>query len=329
MIATAIGSLPGTDMAGALRAMADTFDELVPLPELPARGPHAGMIGRAVGVLDGLPVDLAPEGWRLADAADSRARAARRLWSADLDQTEETLAGAPAHVKVGLCGPLTLLAGLHLRRGESVLADSGARRDVVAALAEAVSTLHRDLTRRMPEVTWVLQVDEPGAASVLGGTVPTASGLRRHPPIEAEEAVAAWRSVVAAWPQDRVWWHGCGREVPWTLLERAAMTCVVVDVTALGPRQLDGLAAWLDAGHRAGLGVVATQQPDRLVRPDEMVARVVGLARRPGIDPSHLQTCLLTPACGLAGWSRAAAARQCEELSRAVPLVAERLADLS
>lgn len=328
MIATAVGSLPGTDMAGALRAMADTFDELVPLPELPARGPHAGMVGRAVGVLDGLPVDLSPEGWRLADAPDSRARAARRLWSADLDQAEEVLAGAPARVKVGLCGPLTLLAGLHLRRGESVLADAGARRDVVAALAEAVSTLHRDLTRRMPEVTWMLQVDEPGAAAVLGGGVPTASGLHRHPPIETEEATAAWRSVVAAWPQGRVWWHGCGRQVPWTLLARAGMTTALVDVTALGPRQLDGLAAWLDAGHRAGLGVVATEQPDHLVSPDEMVARVAELVRRPGIDPRRLEECLLTPACGLAGWSRPAAARQCEAVAHAAPLAAERLADL-
>ena len=38
MIATGIGSLPGTDMRGSLAAMAETFDQLIPLPELPARG---------------------------------------------------------------------------------------------------------------------------------------------------------------------------------------------------------------------------------------------------------------------------------------------------
>jgi hypothetical protein len=36
VIATGIGSLPGTDMRGSLAAMAETFDQLIPLPELPA-----------------------------------------------------------------------------------------------------------------------------------------------------------------------------------------------------------------------------------------------------------------------------------------------------
>ncbi|MDU6251900.1 MAG: methionine synthase, partial [Cutibacterium avidum] len=33
MIATGIGSLPGTDMRGSVAAMAEIFDELIPLPE--------------------------------------------------------------------------------------------------------------------------------------------------------------------------------------------------------------------------------------------------------------------------------------------------------
>lgn len=38
MRVTAAGSLPGTDFAGALRAMGEQLPELLPWPELPARG---------------------------------------------------------------------------------------------------------------------------------------------------------------------------------------------------------------------------------------------------------------------------------------------------
>ena len=68
MRATTIGSLPGTDMRGCLAEVAELFDDLIALPELPARGASAGMAGRLTAVLCGLDVDLGPGGWRLADS---------------------------------------------------------------------------------------------------------------------------------------------------------------------------------------------------------------------------------------------------------------------
>ena len=74
MRATTIGSLPGTDMRGCLAEVAELFDDLIALPELPARGASAGMAGRLTAVLSGLDVDLGPGGWRLADSSDAAHR---------------------------------------------------------------------------------------------------------------------------------------------------------------------------------------------------------------------------------------------------------------
>ena len=52
MRTSALGSLPGTD-AGAGGRLALAAVSVPWLPEFPARGPWAGMVGRAAGLLDG------------------------------------------------------------------------------------------------------------------------------------------------------------------------------------------------------------------------------------------------------------------------------------
>ena len=53
---TGIGSWPGTDMADAIKIAFAECPDLPYLPELPARGPHAGLIGRGTAVLTGLGI---------------------------------------------------------------------------------------------------------------------------------------------------------------------------------------------------------------------------------------------------------------------------------
>lgn len=65
MRVTAAGSLPGDDFRGALSAVAEALPELLPLPELPARGLASQMTGRALGLISGLGFDVQPAGWRL------------------------------------------------------------------------------------------------------------------------------------------------------------------------------------------------------------------------------------------------------------------------
>ncbi|MDU1726814.1 MAG: methionine synthase, partial [Cutibacterium avidum] len=184
-------------MRGSVAAMAEIFDELIPLPELPARGVGGQMVGRATALLIDLPVDHGPGGWRLADATDHAARSARSLLRNDLDDLEEVLANEEATVKISVAGPLTLATGLHMRAGESILADSSALNDVTASLAEGISQLLTELRRRMPRVTWTMQIDEPAAPAVLAGSIPTQSGLYRHPAMEATTATRLWQTIVS------------------------------------------------------------------------------------------------------------------------------------
>ncbi|MDU1779344.1 MAG: F0F1 ATP synthase subunit delta [Propionibacterium sp.] len=78
-------------MRGCLAEVAELFDDLIALPELPARGASAGMAGRLTAVLSGLDVDLGPGGWRLADSSDAAHRRASALLRQDLDDVEEEL----------------------------------------------------------------------------------------------------------------------------------------------------------------------------------------------------------------------------------------------
>lgn len=329
MRATGIGSLPGDDFSGALAAMGESFPSLVPVPELPARGPVAGIIGRGVATLTELPVELDAAGWRVADAPDRAARSARATLRRDIDDIEESLAGEAATVKVGLCGPLTLAASLHLRRGEAVLDDLSARRDVADSLAAGQAELAAELRRRMPAVTWVWQIDEPAAPAVLAGGIPTQSGLHRYEPLDVHVAGGHTGALVAglrAAGISEIAWHCCSAGIPWRMLADAGVDDAMIDVATLRTADLDRAAEWLEARKGLGLGLAPTGVRDAVSSADEMLDRLLGLVRTLGVDPG-LATAqgILTPACGLAGWSQAAASRQCSQVARAAELADEQL----
>ena len=63
------------------------------LPETPARGPGADIIGRAAGLLVDLPVDLQPSGWRLVDRPGRDAGRTASLHREDLDELAEAYDG--------------------------------------------------------------------------------------------------------------------------------------------------------------------------------------------------------------------------------------------
>src|SRR5205085_564313 len=65
--ASGVGSLPGTAALEASALTLQTLPGLPYLPELPARGPGADMIGRAFAVLTELYATVAPSGWRFAE----------------------------------------------------------------------------------------------------------------------------------------------------------------------------------------------------------------------------------------------------------------------
>jgi hypothetical protein len=144
-LATGVGSLPGTDPAEAVRIVVGELPDLPHLPELPERGAGASMTGRALaiaaGVGSGLGADLQPAGWRLTGTAPGLdQRRAQSLLAQDLDMLEEALQGYAGHLKLQVAGPWTLAATVERPRGDKVLADHGARRELAQALAYGVGS---------------------------------------------------------------------------------------------------------------------------------------------------------------------------------------------
>lgn len=106
--ATGVGSLPGVDFPEALRMVNGLLGEGpgVPyLPELPARGVGADLVGRGAALLVDLHAEVQPSGWRLVDHPGRDARRAVGFLHSDLDDLEEFSQGYSGPLKVQATGP--------------------------------------------------------------------------------------------------------------------------------------------------------------------------------------------------------------------------------
>lgn len=327
--ATGVGSYPGEDadaFAEALRVVLGTFTELPHLPELPRRGAHAGMVGRALAVVTELGVDLQPAGWRLTGASPGiEQRRAKSLLAQDLDALEEQTQGYAGRLKVQITGPWTLAATVERPKGDRLLADHGARRELAQALADGVRDHVADLRRRVPGAEIVVQLDEPALPAVLAGQIPTASGFHRHRSVDHPGASPALEWVMAAVVDGGATpvVHCCAAEVPFALLTGAGAQGVSVDLSALTPAAYDGLAEVLESGRMLMLGVVPSTDPDTWPEDGAPTERVQRLLDMLGLDPAgEVGDLVLSPSCGLAGASGAWARRACELSARAARNVA-------
>ena len=301
-VASAIGSMPGDDVAEAVNLVLGELPELPHLPELPGRGPHAGMTGRSLAIVAELGFDLQPDGWRLTDSPGIDHRRAQSLLAQDLDVLEELTQGYDGPLKVQVAGPWTLAATVEKPRGDRVLGDHGARRDLAQALAEGVRVHLRDLARRVPGATFLVQVDEPALPAVMAAQIPTASGFGRHRAVDAPRASAALEDVFAAITEAGATpvAHCCAADPPIALLRGAGARIVSVDLLAMKADAWEPLAEALDAGERAMLGVVPSLETDA----GDVPARVERLLGMIGFSlPEVAEQLVLTPTCGLAGAS--------------------------
>jgi methionine synthase II (cobalamin-independent) len=305
--ATGIGSMPGADAAAyaeAVRIVLGDLPDFPHVPELPGRGAGADMVGRALAVMAELGADLQPAGWRLTDAPGVDHRRARSLLAQDLDSVEEQAQGLTGRFKIQVAGPWTLAATVERPRGDRVLADHGARRDLAQAVAEGLRDHVRDVRRRLPDVDLVVQVDEPALPSVLAGRVPTASGFHRHRSVDAPAARPALEEVFAAVTESGATpvAHCCASDVPVDLLADAGAAGVSVDLSVLAASAYDGLGGLLEQGRPVFLGVVPTTAPAAEGTERDVTERVLRFLDMLGLDPDGVGTSLvLTPSCGLAG----------------------------
>lgn len=319
---TAVGSMPGTSVVDAVSVVVGELaqgDGVPHLPELPARGPGADMVGRTAGLLAAVAPDLAVEttaaGWRFADAPGRDMRRARSMLGEDLDAFEEALEGYDGWLAASVTGPWTLAAAIELRTGERAIKDRGACRDLAGALAHAVMDHLAELRRRVPGARWMLQLDEPGLPAVLEGSLPTQSGRGRYTAVEQPVAEAALLAVVeaihAAGAAAVV--HCCAERPPLALLRRTGADALSVDLLLHDQRDDDELGELLDAGRRLVAGVVPGTGPASASPASEVgdtVGPVTALGNRLGLGPEELaRGVLLAPTCGLGGATPAAARR--------------------
>lgn len=307
-----IGSWPGTEVREAIRVVRDLLGAPsaqgvtgVPyLPELPARGPGADMVGRSAHLLVDLPVDLQPQGWRMVDRPGRDAERTASWWHQDLDELAEGYDGWSGRLKVQVAGPWTLAAQTWLPLGDRVLSDPGALRDLTGSLTEGVARHVHEVRRLVPGAEVVVQLDEPALATVLLGRVRSESGYRVLPAPDRFDAILGLGRVMdsaRAAGATAVVVHCCADSPPVDVLRDAHPDAVALDVAALSPRAWEEVAVGVEDGRQLWAGALPTYGEHTAYREhhDDLVARwhEVGLPAR------DLRQVTVTPACGLAGAS--------------------------
>ncbi|MFD7507341.1 methionine synthase [Streptomyces sp. NPDC059850] len=312
--------MPGGDAREAAKTVTGSLEALPYLPELPARGPGADMLGRTAGMLVEVYAHVEPSGWRISDRPGRDTRRARSWLGEDLDALEEFTQGHRGPLKVSAVGPWTLAAGLELRNGEVALSDPGACRDLTASLAEGVRAHLAEVRRRVPGAEVVLQLDEPSLTAVLTGTVRTASGYRTHAAVDRGVVEGALRDLVAA-AEAPVVVHSCAPNVPFALLRRAGASGVSFDFSLLTEREEETIGEAVEGGTALFVGAVPGTEA-ALSDPAGSVGGVRTLWRRLGLSPGTLaESVVITPSCGLAGASPAyarAALAHCVRAARSL-----------
>jgi methionine synthase II (cobalamin-independent) len=295
--ATGIGSLPGTDIAEALRTVLGELPDLPHLPELPDRGPGADLIGRGAALLTELPVELYAGRWRLTQRPGRDLRRARELLERDLDTLHEQAVEYGGAFKVQAAGPWTLAAALELPLGGKALRDPGATRDVAASLADGLKAHLADVAARLPHASLLLQLDEPSLPAVRAGRIGTDSGLYTYRAVPDTELRAGLSAAIdsAAVP---VLVHCCAVDVPLELVRESGAAAVALDLALVG--DLDRLGEAIDAGLALVAGVADPRKPAPSWA--ELADVVRGVWRRLGF-PAALaaERVAVSPACGMAG----------------------------
>ncbi|MFC4611610.1 methionine synthase [Streptomyces maoxianensis] len=319
-LATGVGSMPGGDPREAAKTVTGSFEDFPHLPELPARGPGADMIGRTIGLLVEMYAHVEPSGWRISDRPGGDTRRARSWLGEDLDALEEFTQGYEGPLKVQAVGPWTLAAALELRGGEAALRDPGAVRDLAGSLAEGLRSHLAEVRRRVPGARVVLQLDEPSLTAVLRGEIRTASGYRTYRAVDRQVVESTLRDVIGV-SEEPVTVHSCAPDVPFALLRRVGVGGVSFDFGLLTERDEEQIGEAVEGGTQLFAGVVpSTDAP--LSDPAGSVMGVRTLWRRLGLNPGILtESVVITPSCGLAGASPAyarAALTHCVRAARSL-----------
>jgi hypothetical protein len=314
--------MPGTDPAEAAAVVFGELPDFPHLPELPARGVGADLLGRTAALLVDLAVEVVPSGYRVAGRPghDHRRGVDLLQWDLDAFQEAREKAGAtPPVVKVQVAGPWTLGAGIELPRGHRVLTDRGALRDFTSSLLAGLAG-HVAEVRARTGAPVVVQFDEPTLPAVLAGDLSTPSGygsVSAVPAPEAREVLTTVFEGARAITGQAVIVHCCAAKPPLALLRHAGADGLAFDLAALGGASaafLDEIGGIWDDGATLFLGAVPAIAPEgEGPSLQDVAASSLKLVDRLGFNRDILaERAVPTPACGLAGatpdWMRRALA---------------------
>ncbi|ADD42049.1 vitamin-B12 independent methionine synthase [Stackebrandtia nassauensis] len=323
-VTTGIGSLPGTDIAEAVRLVLGELPDFPHLPELPHRGPGADMLGRGAALLVDLPVELRVQRWQTARRGGMDLRRSLDFLERDLDTLTDQAAEHDGPIKIAAAGPWTLAASIERPIGGAMLRDPGAVRELTASLTEGLMAHVAQIKARLPHATVILQLDEPSLPGVLAGNIPTESGFSRYRAIEDDEARAALATVIDA-VDAPVIVHCCAPDVPVALLASSGAKAVALDLSLIDMDKAESLDP-LGEALESGFGLLAGSIPATTAVPSGKAAvePVLRLWSRLGLPRHRLaELVTVTPACGLA----ATAPAQVRELLAACREAARRLHD--
>ncbi len=325
--ATGIGSLPGTAAREAAALPLQMLPRLAYLPELPARGPGADMIGRAVGVLTELHASVAPSGWRFAEHPGKDSRRALSFLDEDFDAIEERGQGYEGMFKVAVAGPWTIAASVELRHGDKALSDPGACRDIASSLADGLRNLVAETRKRLPaNDRVVIQLDEPSLLNVVRGGVRTASGFGKLAAVEEHVVESALATIVRelAAVGAAVIVHSCAAGTPIALLHRAGVAGLSLDMSF--DVDEDAMGEYIEDGGILLAGVIPpvdTTLPSAAIAADPVRL----LWHRLGLPTKTLADVVVTPTCGMAGaspqYAKAATTRCLEAADHLAELASE------
>lgn len=333
-----VGPWPGADVLDAQQVvvgdLVDTPDGVDGVPFavlLPARGPWGDATGAALALLEEMPAELGPHGWKLADHPGVDLGRARAYAREDRDALAVAAHGYDGPLLLPVLGPFSLAAQVYLARGDRVLSDPGAVRAVVGSLAEGLAQRIGDVVRAVPGARVRVLLHEPLLAPVMAGAVPSFSGrdrLRRvHGPVVADglSAVADAARGAGATGLDV---HGGSAWTALAAVRASTADGAALEVAGIGERGWEEVATLVEAG-RAFAAQLPPQATSQCAGPD-----VVGQAdaltrpwRTVGLPLQDLAAVTLLAAAPPEGAGPDDARSALAGLVRAAGVVAERAAD--
>jgi len=197
-----LGPVPGESVSEAAKVIAGECGLAAFVPILSQRGPGADPVGRTAGLLSRVSSDFGivtvPSGWRLSGSPGRDMVRARSFLSADFDALEEQFQGFTGSLTMSIVGPVSWAGAVEGPRGEKLIRDHGALRDISIALSDVVAETAVDLSRRFSGATLTIQIDEPLVMPATSGAIPTASAFRTYVALDRQLVASLWSPLFAA-----------------------------------------------------------------------------------------------------------------------------------